>query len=104
MALKSDAQDQPDLAETLYTKCLDLFTIVSKEPELSKFSQNDVEKLREQVAKLYLWGEGFQDGKLNLILKSSPSLRVTIVKFLVELAKALLNRKAPRTSYRIRTD
>ena len=49
--------------------------------------------LREQAGRLYLWGEGFGDGKLDAILKQSSSLEVTVIRFLAIVGRKLLDCK-----------
>ena len=87
------AHDEIGLTEILYIDCLDLFTMLSNKPELSILPPASRRLLQEQAGRLYLWGEGFLNGKLDIIWKSSSSLHITVTKFLATIARILINRK-----------
>jgi hypothetical protein len=70
-----------------------LFAILLRKPELSNLLPADRSRLQEQAGKLYLWGEGFLNGKLAIILKSSSNLHITVTRFLATIARTLTNRK-----------
>ena len=79
------------IAEYLYAAIIDLFTMLV-DPSWRVSHELD-ENLAEQLGRLFLWGENFRDGKLDMILGSYADLRLSIVKSLVALGKALIKSK-----------
>jgi hypothetical protein len=79
---------EPGLGPKLYSCCLNLLSHILKEGSITNRAKHDI--LNEEMAKFYLWGEGFRDGKLDIILDSSRYLRVSILKNLVAIGEALI--------------
>jgi hypothetical protein len=47
--------------------------------------------LEEALGSLYLWGENFGNGKLDLVLRKSEDLNEIILEFLLEDSKHSIN-------------
>jgi hypothetical protein len=50
---------------------------------------------KKSLGRLFLWGDGFRDGKLESVLDHSDSLRETIIESLCAIGKILLHSKWP---------
>ena len=81
----------PGAGEKLYSDCLALFSAISQRKSLLRTRNVDEEVFEEGLATLYLWGEGFSNGKLDVILATSPDLCATILKFLAAVGDVLAN-------------
>jgi hypothetical protein len=81
-----------DIGKQLYSDCLALFSALSQR-QASRLSQRDNESFTEELGKFFLWGEGFRNGKLDMILTTSPYLRVTVLRFLASVGDILTNSK-----------
>lgn len=88
---KPQDPDNDGVAEDLYANIIALFTKLIH-PSWRGDHKLD-ESLAEQLGRLFLWGEDFRDGKLDMILESYADLRLSIVKALIALGKALINSK-----------
>lgn len=78
-----------DAAVSLYKECLMYFSALSR----SEFTVHDRARrivMQENLAKLFLWGEDFQDGKLVMILDHSIDLRDSVLRLLVALTSTLI--------------
>ena len=49
--------------------------------------------LREELGRLYLWGEAFEDGKLDKALEQSEDLRDTVLEFLCAIGDSIIRGK-----------
>ena len=76
------------VTETLYLDVLALFTALVDSAGGGNRQSN--ESLTEELGRLFLWGESFRGGKLDMIAESYPDLRLSIRKLLVSLSKALI--------------
>jgi hypothetical protein len=88
----SPAIHSADIGEQLYLDCLALFSALSHH-QASRLSQRDDESFNEELGKFFLWGEGFRNGKLDVILATSPYLRGTVLRFLMSIGDILTNGK-----------
>lgn len=89
-------EDQADLsfAQELYAACLRFFTTVVQ--GISRLSDENAKKyqfniLKEESGRLYLWGSGFQNGKLGYVLAQSDELRDDVLGLLSGISQLLLN-------------
>ncbi|KAI9810424.1 MAG: hypothetical protein M1832_001351, partial [Thelocarpon impressellum] len=80
-------------AETLYQACLELFAQLWREilatPRWPADRPKDV--LKQSLGRLYLWGEGFEQGRLDKCLEHSDDLRDDVLDLLTEIGTALAN-------------
>ena len=49
--------------------------------------------LREELGRLYLWGEAFENGKLEKALEQSEDLRDTVLDFLCAIGDSIIRGK-----------
>ena len=87
------ADDGVNAAATLYGECLEYFTTLSQS-DLMSFGQNERKLFKRDLGRLFLWGEDFQDGKLEVILRHSTDLNSTVLRLLVALGRALVKSNA----------
>jgi hypothetical protein len=82
----------------LYDHILQLFStlvpLASKSPPV--VSKKDTRSLKESLGRLYLWGDGFGDGRLEFILEESDDLKETVVTLLIVIGKILISSKLYR--------
>jgi hypothetical protein len=89
----SQGMNSPNIGEKLYSDCVALFSALSHH-QASVLYQSDDAPFKEELGRFYLWGEGFRDGRLDVILATSPYLRVTILRFLVNVGDILTTSKS----------
>ena len=70
----NDNEDQ-DFAARLYSLCLHLILFLCQREEDTPSRRQKAPKLKEELGKLYLWGEAFQSGKLDRALGYSDDVR-----------------------------
>ena len=81
-------------AWTLYNHVLELFAkLLPIAARSSSLSQKDIKSLRAALGSLYLWGDTFENGKLELVLEESEDLKESILCSLVDLGRILVERK-----------
>jgi hypothetical protein len=80
-------------AWSLYDFNLNLLTklipIVSR--EISTSSHKEVKALKQSLGNLFLWGDGFRDGRLQSILEESDDLKETVLSSLVGIGRLLIS-------------
>ncbi len=87
--------DDVGFAGLLYDSCLDLFKELYTESCRSSFlSKDEQQQLKEELGRLFLWGDAFGDGKLDRILVQSSDLRNTILEFISGIGKVLTGSKS----------
>jgi hypothetical protein len=93
-----DDRNAAGFAWNLYDHILQLFSkfvpLASKSPPV--VSKKDTRSLKESLGRLYLWGDGFGDGRLEFILEESDDLKETIVTLLIVIGKILISSKLYR--------
>ncbi|KAL9121957.1 MAG: hypothetical protein Q9187_001482 [Circinaria calcarea] len=89
-------EDQVDLsfAQELYDACIGFFTKVLQ--GISRSGSDIVQKyqlgtLKEEWARLYLWGSGFENGKLAGVLAQSDELRDSVLELLSGTSQLLIH-------------
>lgn len=83
------------IADDLYLDCLSLLKALSRDH--GHDGMIDKVLFREQLGRFYLWGQDFQDGKLDFLINRSPELRNTVLRFLVTLANITIKSKCSLT-------
>lgn len=77
-------------AGLLYESCLGLFKdIYTQSRKSSVLSKDDQRQLKEELGRLFLWGDAFRDGKLDRVLVQWGDLRMTILEFISGIGKVL---------------
>ncbi|KAL9607427.1 MAG: hypothetical protein Q9167_007662, partial [Letrouitia subvulpina] len=82
------------LAMKLYRTCLDIIQEICQQrvPLVGERSlRGPTELLREELGKLYLWGESFTPGQLDKTLNHAEDLRTVVIKALQQIGKLLLH-------------
>ena len=96
---RSEHDDEAGLATRLYISCREsLADMCSSEP-----SGPQSLLLREELAKLYLWGQGFGPEELDTALEYSEDARDVVLNALSSIGRSLLRGKlgksnSPRSS------
>ncbi|KAL3419989.1 transglutaminase-like superfamily protein [Phlyctema vagabunda] len=88
--LSPEEQEEINIATALYTNCLGLFYSILRQPEIAELPENDKNQFKEQADRFRFWGDGFGDGKLDVIVQKSSSIGITVLKFLVAMAGFLI--------------
>ena len=86
--MAAQVMDSDGVAEGLYVNTLALLTILVDHSR--KVKSKSEESLGKELGRLFLWGEGFRNGKLDMILKSYPDLRLSILRSLTTLSRFIL--------------
>ena len=86
---ESAADGKVNAAASLYRDCLAYFTVLSQS-EFMSCDRIEPKLFKRELGRLYLWGEDFQDGKLQNILRHSTDLKNTVLRLLVALSRALM--------------
>jgi hypothetical protein len=80
-------------AWSLYNLDLELLTklipIVSR--DIPTILRKDIKALKQSLGNLFLWGDGFRDGRLESVLEESDDLKETLVASLVEIGRLLVS-------------
>lgn len=85
----SDPEEQ-GFASRLYSLCLLLLRQLCRRKESGQLPGASVSSLKEELDKLYLWGEAFGDGELDRALEYSGDVRVNVLDSLRDIGKLLL--------------
>lgn len=85
----NDDEDQ-DLATRLYSLCLRLLLFLCRREQNLPSKSHNVSDLKEELGKLYLWGEAFRSGKLDRALEYSDDVRGNVLDSLGDIGEILL--------------
>ena len=85
-----DIQDEAVLAARLYSSCLSALRDLCP-PEPAKAIQSVL--VHEELTKLYLWGQGFARGELDMALEYSEDTRYIVLDSLGNIGRLLLRGK-----------
>jgi hypothetical protein len=96
----TDAEEEgvsAGFAWTLYDLDLKLLTrlipIISR--DLPIISRRNIKSLKQSLGNLFLWGDGFRDGRLENVLEESSDLKETLVASLVGIGRLLISSESP---------
>ena len=81
--LSANDDEEQDFAARLYSVCLHLLRVLCRK-------RPTVSALKEELGKLYLWGEAFKNGKLDQALQYSDDVLVNVLDSLGEIGELLL--------------
>ena len=82
--------DDQGVATRLYSLCLRLLRFLCRHKQNISSRRNRVSLLKEELGRLYLWGEAFEDGKLDRALEYSDDVRDNVLDSLRDVGKILL--------------
>ena len=85
----NDDEDQ-DFATRLYSLCLSLLLLLCQREQNIPSKRSKVANLKEELGKLYLWGEAFRSRKLDRALEYSNDVRGNVLDSLGDIGKILL--------------
>jgi hypothetical protein len=88
-----DSEAATGFAWSLYDHIFKLFSkILPLAPNFSPhISKREVKALKESLGNLLLWGDGFRDGKLEMVLEESDELKETVIESLVAAGSVLIS-------------
>ena len=81
------------LAARLYSLCLRVLRQICRQEQYNSSSRNSISKPKEELGKLYLWGQAFRDGKLDRALEYSDEVRGNVLELLGHIGRLLLRGK-----------
>ena len=87
-----EAQDQ-GFATRLYRTCLHVFRHLCNEVKDHGSQHLQLSSLKDELAKLYLWGEDFGGGELDDVLEHSEDLRKIVLELLGDIGRTLLRER-----------
>jgi len=83
-------ESEEGFASSLYKSCMKVFQELYKQAcRSSSLSPQEQHRLKEDLGKLFLWGDGFGYKMLDRILEQSLDLRDTVLGFIAGIGKAL---------------
>lgn len=86
----NDNDNDPGFAARLYSLCLRLLRYLCQQEQNISSKRHRVSSLKEELGRLYLWGEAFGNGKLDRALEYSDDVRDNVLDSLKDIAKLLL--------------
>lgn len=75
----------------LYSLCLELLRFLSRQNICKPHGKALTPDLKEEVGRLYLWGEVFGNGELDRALDYSDDVRKSVLRSLGDIGKSVLN-------------
>ena len=84
-----EAQDQ-GFATQLYRTCLHVFRHLCNEAKDHGSQRLRLSSLKDELAKLYLWGEDFGGAELDDVLEHSEDVRKVVLELLGDIGRTLL--------------
>lgn len=83
-------EGEEGFASLFYDSCMKFFQDLYNEScRSSSLSQQEQFRLKEDLGRFFLWGDGFGNRMLDRILGRSPNLRNTVLGFIVGIAEVL---------------
>lgn len=82
--------DDQGFATRLYTLCLCLLRYLCRHEQKISSKTHHASALKEELGRLYLWGEAFKDGKLDRALEYCDDVRGNVLDSLRDIGKLLL--------------
>lgn len=89
----ANSEDDQGIAARLYSLCLRVLRQMCRQEQYQSSSGNSISMLKEELGKLYLWGEAFRDGKLDRALEYSDEVRSNVLESLGDIGRLLLRGK-----------
>lgn len=82
--------DDQGFATRLYTLCLYLLRYLCRQEQNISSKSHHTSALKEELGRLYLWGEAFKDGKLDRALEYCDDVRGNVLDSFRDIGKLLL--------------
>lgn len=89
--------DDGGLATKLYGACLEMLQSLCQSSQAQKTLQGHTHVLREELGKLFLWGESLRSGELDKALAFAEGLQEIVLKKFTEIGRLLLGENAECT-------
>ena len=87
---RDNFEDNQGFATRLYSLCLCLLRYLCRQEQNIASKRHRVSTLKEELGRLYLWGEAFKNGKLDRALEYSDDVRGNVLDSLRDIGKLLL--------------
>ena len=87
-------------SEGVATKIYSVLLILLKELQRQYqgiWGKEQCSQLQEELHKLYLWGEVFENRELDIVLEYSDDARYTVLNILIDLGRSILKGTIPST-------
>ena len=91
-------QQETELAFDLHHYSTELVTSLAPYIATCPQLQNSSHAMQEDMGRLYLWGEAFGDGRLNIILQASEELKNTVLEINATISTILLQGELKRNT------
>ena len=91
--ISANTKDDLGIAARLYSLCLHVLRQLCRQGERGSSCGNGTSMLKEELGKLYLWGQAFEDGKLDRALEYSDKVRSNVLESLGDIGGLLLRGK-----------
>lgn len=94
--MEIELRGEAGTAGQLFKSCVDLFwLLIQRINPIEDIEQEQKSALRDELGRLYFWGEGFhpENGTLDEILRLSASLRDQTISLLMDVGSTLCSRK-----------
>ena len=93
-------QENGGLATKLYGTCLEMLQSLCQPSPAQNPSQAHTHVLREELGKLFLWGESLRSGDLDKALAFADGLQEIVLKKFTEIGRLLLGKNPKCTKVR----
>ena len=89
-------RDQEDggLATKLYSACLEMLQSLCHPSPAQESLQAHTHVLREELGKLFLWGESLRSGELDKALAFAEGLQEIVLRKFIEIGRLLLGKNS----------
>ena len=94
-------QEDGGLATKLYSACLEMLQSLCQPSSAQESLQAHTHVFREELGKLFLWGESFRSGELDRALAFAEGLQELVLKKFMEIGRLLLGKNSECTRVRL---
>ena len=88
--ISANTKNDLGIAARLYSLCLHVLRQVCRQGKRGSSSENGTSMLKDELGKLYLWGQAFGDDKLDRALEYSDEVRGNVLESLGDIGRLLL--------------
>ena len=82
------------LANRLYLLSLEGLQHICRQKQSTSWPDSKLSTLKEELGKLYLWGEAFENGRLDKALERNEDLRDTVLELLCAIGNTIIRGKS----------
>lgn len=97
-------EDNDGIAAQLYTMCQHLLKDICTQNQNSSPDRLQTPLLKEELTKLYLWGQDYGNGELDAGLEYSDDTHCIVLAALKDIAQLLLRGKTSIKASRLRSE